>query len=117
MRYIYGAGKRGLLIYFILKDYGVKIDGFIDRDKTKKGVLIDEIGCVDVFDRKIQTNKNIEIIVSNKDSFEIMANLRSLLPNASLTCWNEVKEKYPIKATRVEDEKEMKSIFNEVLNW
>lgn len=116
MRYIYGAGKKGLLIYFILNDYGVIINGFIDRDKTKNGVIIDSVRCVDVFDRELQMNKNIEIIVSNKKSFEIITNLKQLFPDASIICWNEIKKKYPIKATRIDDEKEMETLFDDVLN-
>lgn len=44
MLYIYGAGMHGVMTYYKLKYYGVKVDGFIDKNKS--GYIVDGLKCI-----------------------------------------------------------------------
>lgn len=42
---IYGRGEYGLQTYFKLKEYGIKVDCFGDREEKKRGYALDNIYC------------------------------------------------------------------------
>jgi acetyltransferase-like isoleucine patch superfamily enzyme len=60
-KYIWGAGNIGQRAYYVLKDNGIKIDGFIDREKKS----IETIGAT-VYSPQ-------EIMVGDKDAFIYVA--------------------------------------------
>lgn len=43
---IYGCGECGIQIYFLLKESGIHINFFCDRDKSKKGYVMDGVSCI-----------------------------------------------------------------------
>lgn len=42
---IYGCGECGIQTYLLLREYGIKINCFGDRDEAKQGYVIDNLFC------------------------------------------------------------------------
>lgn len=62
MIYLYGAGAYGIHMYYVLKQYGISVDGFIDQDERKKGYFFDGVSCITLENLKTALSKD-EIIV------------------------------------------------------
>ena len=68
MVYIYGSGAYGIHAYYMLKQYGVTIDGFIDRNAQKRGYFFDGISCMTLDDLElVQVTDGITIVVCLKN--------------------------------------------------
>ncbi len=69
--YIFGAGKVGKSIAFLLQVLGYKIKGFLDNDSNKENLSIGGVGCrtLDALE-----NKNVSVVVSMKGNIQIVMN-------------------------------------------
>ena len=71
MIYIYGAGAYGIHAYYLSKQHGIFIDGFIDQDEKKRGSLLDGISCMSLEDlEKLNRKNEIKIIVCVKKEID-----------------------------------------------
>ena len=61
--YIFGAGQRGMELYYFFRINGYSVSGFIDNDIKKKGELIDDILCNTI--DCIKDKKNSIIFIAN----------------------------------------------------
>ena len=66
--YIFGAGKRGKFVLSKLRELGVVVEGFIDNDSTKQGI-IDNVKCFSL-DEIVVDSEDIIIIISPKERGE-----------------------------------------------
>ncbi|TCT14031.1 glycosyl transferase family 2 [Natranaerovirga pectinivora] len=62
--YIWGAGSFGKLVYNILREYSLPIEGFIDRDTKKQNILIDGLRVYSP--NMITGNKTMKIIIASQ---------------------------------------------------
>lgn len=61
--YIFGAGQRGIELYYYLRINGYGITGFVDNDIQKRGEIVDGILC-DTIDC-IKDDKNSIVFIAN----------------------------------------------------
>lgn len=64
---IYGAGVYGIRNYLLLKESGVKISFFCDRDSEKHGIILDGVTCISLEELEAREKKNIVIFICIKD--------------------------------------------------
>ena len=75
---IYGLGGYGLKTYFFLKEYGIKVACFGDRDEGKCGYALEEIECRN-YEEVIQYDKDKwTIIVAIENPEKLVEHFRSL---------------------------------------
>lgn len=61
---IYGCGECGLQTYLLLREKGIGIRFFSDRDYSKKGYILDGVSCI-TYDELLQKEKkDITLIVA-----------------------------------------------------
>ena len=113
--YIYGMGRRGLEIYFILKDNNyVNSVCFIDRDRSKCHIYDENIKCIHTdFLNDSNLSKDSFIIVSNKKVSAIMDELREL-GFYNIKCWDAIKSKFNNHNVIICDEHELGRIFKQI---
>lgn len=68
---IYGLGDFGLETYFKLKEQGIEIDYFADRDPEKKGYVLDGLYCR-TYDELLYENKSQCILIIAVQKFETL---------------------------------------------
>ncbi len=73
---IYCMGDYGLETYFKLKERGVKIDFFADRDPEKQGYALDHLYCISYEELLERDREEIIIIVAIKKPGVLIAHFR-----------------------------------------
>lgn len=69
--YIFGAGKIGKSLAFLLQALGYKIEGFLDNDSRKENLLIGGVKCRTLC---ALNNRDVCIVVSMKGNIQIVMN-------------------------------------------
>jgi len=82
--YIYGYSLAGK---WLSTELTCKINGFVDTDEKKKGFEFNNHKVVNPQD--LSPTKNINFVVAAMDIHEILPNLKSQFPNASIYCLGE----------------------------
>ena len=67
---IYGAGKYGIEIYYQLKNQGIQVDFFSDRNKEKWGYALDGIFCISPQELLKFEKTKTTIIIGIKNNIE-----------------------------------------------
>lgn len=100
MIYLYGAGAYGVHTYYMLKQYGISVDGFIDQDYRKKGYLFDNISCITLEDVETlcEKEKMIVIVCVKKETDYIIKTLRMCSIERIYT-FEQYKDEYLRKST------------------
>ncbi|WP_026509897.1 hypothetical protein [Butyrivibrio sp. LC3010] len=114
MLIIYGAGKQGLRILYILEDYGVKVDGFLDRDKRKVGETIDSVTCFSLECEKVKNEKELKIIISPKKNSGIYRFLKTIFPKSKILYWEDIKGDYPLKISKEVDLNKIRTTYFDI---
>ncbi|MGE6257345.1 CDP-glycerol glycerophosphotransferase family protein [Heyndrickxia sporothermodurans] len=65
---IWGAGEIGQVLYYWLKRNGIHVLFFIDRDKNKNGLMVEDIKIVD--DMDFQKEQNIFVLIAVSSAVE-----------------------------------------------
>ncbi len=83
--YIYCAGAYGLRTYMLLRDCGVKVYSFSDRDKKKEGILLDGIPCIS-YEALLELAKEEICLIACKENGEELKEhfIRQGFPNVYL---------------------------------
>ena len=113
MRMIYGMGKRGMYLYFLLKDYGIDIDGFIDKNNNKIGTIAEGVACYGLHDI-IYFECPMEIIISPKKSDGISRLIRQTCPAACIIEWSTIIRDYPMKVQVERDVERIISMYESI---
>ncbi len=61
---IYGCGECGIQTCLLLREKGIHIDFFGDRDQSKKGYVVDGVFCITLDELLLKEIQNITLIVA-----------------------------------------------------
>lgn len=61
---VYGCGECGLRIYLLLREKGIKIKFFSDRDRSKSGHVVDGIPCITYDELLMKKKEDITLVVA-----------------------------------------------------
>lgn len=61
---VYGCGECGIQTYLLLREAGIRIDSFGDRDSSKAGYVIDGLFCIPYDEILCMGKQNIVLIVA-----------------------------------------------------
>lgn len=62
--WVYGCGEWGMQIYLLLREAGIGIKYFVDRDRSKKGYVVDGVSCITYEELLRKGKKDIILIVA-----------------------------------------------------
>lgn len=68
---IYCRGRIGLQAYFILREVGIEVAYFADKDISKQGMIFPDLRCISYQELLLMKNEKLIIIVANVKSKQI----------------------------------------------
>lgn len=98
--FLFGAGNVGKYLLFKLRIYGIKVNGFIDNDKSKHGVEIFNTPCIGADVLKGNERNCVVIISMASHVSEVTRQLKDLGVQHIMTC-SEI-DKYLFRRTPVD---------------
>lgn len=75
---IYGCGEYGMQIYLLLRENGIRIKFFGDRDSKKGGYVVDSVSCIPYEELLQQKKEDITLIVAIAHGERIVEEFRKL---------------------------------------
>lgn len=96
---IYGLGRLGIDTYYILKENGISVEVFADRDERKKGYVLDGIYCIS-YEDLVRRADEYEIIVCVKSSMNLLKEKFLNEGIRKVYTADEIEDLYPIKKKR-----------------